>query len=124
MFGWQLKRTREIELEHAAYEFRLSAQEREIARLAEYVAKCERLIEHERERIDSERERADRTTDALLQQNGLPATTSTVLTEQKAQEVERKEAMDDHMKILAEIYGEQMEELAEEGLTVPEGLMN
>lgn len=124
MFGWHLLRTREIALERSAYEARISAQDKEIERLTEYIARCERLIEHERERIDSERERADRTVDAYLQQNGLPATSSTVLTEQKAKEIEHKEAMDDHMKQLAEIYGEQMEELAEEGLTVPEGLMN
>lgn len=124
MFGWHLFRTREIALERSAYEARISAQDKEIERLTEYVARCERLIEHERERIDAERERADRMVDAYLQQNGLPATSSTVLTEQKAKEIEHKEAMDDHMKQLAEIYGEQMEELAEEGLTVPEGLMN
>jgi len=124
MFGWRLVRTRELELEHTAYNLRISAQEKEIARLTEYVAKCERLIEHERERIDSERERADRTTDALLQQSGLPATSTTVLTEQKAKAAETKIAVDEHMKQLAEIYGEQMEELAEEGLTMPDGLMN
>lgn len=105
MFGWRLVR------------------ESELARQAEYVAKCERLIEHERARIDLERERADRMADAVFQANGLPATSATVIREQQAADAVGAEKREEYMKQLMEIYSETENDLAEDGATpLPEEL--
>lgn len=84
----------------------------EIARLNSYITKCENLIEHERGRVTDERERADRVNDALLQQNGLPASTATVRADQAQEQAKIKDAYEEQMKQLAEIYGETSEEMA------------
>lgn len=81
----------------------------------EFIAKCERLIEHERERIDSERERADRIADSLFQSNGLPATSATVLQEQKAADAIADDKRVNMMKELTEIWGETENDLVEDG---------
>lgn len=115
MLGWKLLRNSEIALQELLTETRLAAVAAELCAAKEYAAKCERLIEHERQRIDSERERADRIADALFQSSGLPATSATVLEEQKAREAIADGKREDHMKELMEIYGETESELVEDG---------
>lgn len=83
----------------------------EIARLNEYVVKCENLIDHERNRVTDERERADRVNDALLQQNGLPASTATVRQEQAEYQTKADDAFEKRRKEFEEIYSESVEEL-------------
>lgn len=84
----------------------------EIERLKVYIIKCENLIDHERQRVTDERERADRVNDSLLQQNGLPASTATVRLEQAEQSDKIKSEFERQMKELQEIYSETTEEMA------------
>ena len=108
MFGFKL-----------VHESQLTALRNEIAAAKEYSQKCERLLEHERERIDMERERADRIADSVFQANGLSPASATVVREQEAAEKISAGKRDDHMKELLEIYGEMETDLAEEGDVEP-----
>lgn len=105
MFGWKLVR------------------ESEMAAIATALLQANRLIDHERDRIDLERERADRMADAVFQANGLPATSATVLREQKAAEAAVDEKRTDYAKQLMEIYGETEADMEESGAEpLPEAL--
>lgn len=115
MLGWRLLRESELALQTQLTEFRIQALTAELRAAKEYSAKCERLLDHERERIDSERERADRIADSLFQFNGLPATSTTVIAEQKATEASAATKRTDYMQQLLEIYGETESELVEDG---------
>lgn len=84
--------------------------QREIDRLQAYIVKCENLIDHERERVNDERERADRVNDALLQQNGLPASTSTVRAEQAEIQSKIEDAFEKQRQEFNEIYAETIED--------------
>jgi hypothetical protein len=116
MLGWSLLRDAELALRQEINDRELKALVAELNAAKEYIRKCEALIEHERSRIDAERERADRTTDALLQQNGLPATTATVRRELEIAEAEANEKRADYQKELYEIYGESMDDLIDDGV--------
>lgn len=123
MLGWKLVSESELALRAQLAEARIAALESELKASKEYSAKCERLLDHERERIDSERERADRIADSLFQSSGLPATSATVIHEQQAAEAAATVKRDDYMKELMEIYGETESDLAEDGAEpLPEGL--
>jgi hypothetical protein len=124
MFGWKLMRESELALMQTLADTRLAGVAAELAAAKTYIAKCENLIEHERERIDGERERADRIADSLFQSNGLPATSVTVREEQAAQEVIAGGKRKDHLAELMEIYGETESELSEDGAEpIPEAVV-
>ncbi|HEY6766634.1 MAG TPA: hypothetical protein VI386_17885 [Candidatus Sulfotelmatobacter sp.] len=125
MLGYRLIRDAELALQKQLVETQIDGLRAELAAAKEYARKCEALIEHERERIDSERERADRIADSLFQANGLPATSETVLREERAAETVAGEKRQDYMKELLEIYGETESELVEDGAEpLPEPLAN
>lgn len=84
----------------------LGAMQGRIDHLGAYIVKLENLLDHERQRIDDERERADRATDALLLQNGTPSVTATGRREIEAKDEERAEAAADLDRQLAAIYCE------------------
>ena len=91
----------------------------------EYAGKCERLLDHERARIDSERERADRIADSLFVSSGLPPASSAGVAEAKAVEVESKIVREDALKEMAEIFQESFDEItAEEALEENDALQN
>jgi hypothetical protein len=115
MFGWKLMRDVEVELTAQVAATKLAGVAAELDAAKAQIAKYERLVEHERERIDSERERADRIADSLFQSNGLPATSVTVREEQAKAEAVATGKRTDYMKELAEIYGETMDDLTEDG---------
>lgn len=115
MFGWKLMHDSELALRDQLTEAKLAALAAELVAVKAYVAKCERLIEHERTQIDAERQRADRIADALLQSNGLPPASVTVVAEQKAADKIADDKRVDYMKQLLEIYSETEEELTEDG---------
>ena len=124
MFGWNLISDKEIALQSQLAEAKLAALTAELAAVKAYVQKCERLVEHERDQIYSERERADRIADSLLQSNGLPPASVTVVSEQKAAESIANDKRVDYMKQLLEIYGETEEELVNEGAdSVPDEIL-
>ena len=93
----------------------LEALRSELVSAREYAAKCERLIEHERERIDQKRERADRIADSILQSNGLPPISATVIHEQQEQDKILAGQRADYLKQMDEIYGESIDDLFEDG---------
>jgi hypothetical protein len=111
MLGWRLLRDAELALQRQLTDAKIASLEAELKAAKEYAAKCERLIEHERERIDSERERADRIADSLFQSNGLPATSTTVIAEQKKAEEELAGKRKSYLDELAEMYGDMEHEL-------------
>ena len=111
MLGWLLIRKAELVLQQELAEARYAALARELDASKEYARKCESLVDHERARIDSERERADRLGDAVLQSQNLPAASSIVVAEQKSADAERSAKHAEYQRELTEIYGESMEEL-------------
>lgn len=115
MLGWRLLRDSEIELQRELGEAKLAALTAELAATKAYVAKCEHLIDHERGQIIAERERADRIADSLFQSSGLPPTSVTVVSEQKAAETIANDKRVDYMKQIMEIYSETEDELVEDG---------
>jgi hypothetical protein len=115
MLGWKLIRESEIALQAQLTDIRIASIASDLRAAKEYAAKCERLIEHERERIDLERERADRIADGRFQADGLAPVSETVLREQRAQETAATEKRTDYMKELMEIYGETESDLLEDG---------
>ena len=106
MLGWRLISKREETLQSDLRRETMGALQGQIDRANAYIAKLERLLDHERSRIDDERERADRATDALLLQNGTPPVTATGRRESEAQEEKRAEAEKDYFEQLAEISRE------------------
>lgn len=90
-------------------------RDNEIGQLKAYIAKCEHLIDHERQRVTDERERADRVNDALLQQNGLPASTATVREEQAQNQKTLEDAFEKQRREYAEIYSETIEDFNSDG---------
>ena len=115
MFGWRLVREPELELKEQLHAQQLASLREQLKSMTEYAAKCERLIDHERERIDGERERADRIADSLFQANGLPATSTTVVQEQKTADAEMKLKRDEYLDQLMQIYGETEHDMIEDG---------
>jgi hypothetical protein len=115
MFGWRLISDREIALQSQITALKIESLTSELHATKAYVEKCEALIAHERSRIDSERERADRIADSLFQEKGLPATSTTVLNEQRSVESAADAKRTKQMEDLLEIYGETEQELLEDG---------
>jgi hypothetical protein len=115
MFGFRLIRESELALQAQLTEARIAHITSELQAAKDYAVKCERLLDHERARIDAERERADRIADSLFQSNGLPATSATVIQEQKAAELDASLKRTDYMKELLEIYGETENDMIEDG---------
>lgn len=115
MFGWKLIRESEMAVRAQLTETRVASLVAELKAAKDYVAKCERLIDHERERVEKEQARADRIADGQLQANGLPAVSEEFVREQKAADKAATEKRNDYMKELDEIYGESMDELLEDG---------
>jgi bacterioferritin (cytochrome b1) len=106
----------------------LAAANAELRYLRDAVTKLERLVDHEREVINSERARADRAADALLQQNGLPPVTDLVVGESKLAAQDAKDKFSEQQKILEQLYAESLdavdsdEKLIEQYLAQDEGV--
>jgi|SRR5208282_366802 len=115
MFGWTLIKNSELLLMRQLADIELKAAVAAQRRAEQYAEKAERLVDTERVRIDAERERADRIADSLFQASGLPATSTTVVSEQKATEKVHAEKLEDYMRELAEIYSETEQDMAEDG---------
>jgi hypothetical protein len=114
MLGWKLLRDSEVALQNELTDAKLKAGREELATLKIYVAKLEALLEHERSRVEAERERADRLSDTVLQDKGLPPVSNTVISEQRAVEDDVSAKRTKEMAELLEIYGETMDEVGEE----------
>jgi len=106
MLGYHVITDRVIELQKALEREKLGALQGQIDRANAYIAKLERLLDHERERIEAERERADRATDSLLLQNGTPPVTAIGNRESRAIEEKREEAEKTVREQIADIYRE------------------
>jgi len=106
IFGWKLIRESEFKLirEMADMELKMEVARAKVAE--EYAAKWERIVNHERERIDSERERADRIADSLFQSSGLPPVSPMVLQEQKEEKHIADLKRDDYAKDMQAIFSE------------------
>lgn len=107
-FLWKTQLKIDLAVAHTTIKHR----EAEIERLKEYIVKCENLIDHERQRVTDEQERADRVNDSLLQQNGLPASTATVRDEQAELQSKRDAAFEKQRKEFEEIYAETIEDFS------------
>ncbi|MFZ3276597.1 MAG: hypothetical protein WA182_06800 [Candidatus Sulfotelmatobacter sp.] len=115
MLGFKLLRETELQAIQALNDTRLASLQSQLDAAQAYARKCESLLDHERERIDSERERADRIADSLFQSQGLPATSSTVIAEQAVISAESKLKQEDYLAQLQEIYSETENDMIEEG---------
>lgn len=123
MFGWKLLRESEIALQALLTDARIAAIQTQLQAAKAYTATLERLVEHERTRIDMERDRADRIADGRFQADGLPPVSLTVRSEQKAADKTAADAHEAQMKEIVEIYGDMEHELAEDGVEpLPEEL--
>ena len=119
MFGWKLVKESELMLQMEMRDSEVKHANARAATAEEYARKCENLVSHERERIDSERERADRIADSLFQSAGLPATSTTVIKEEKAIAAEAKTKQADYLKEMAEIFDETWTEAQDDGTEEP-----
>jgi hypothetical protein len=115
MFGWRLIKESELRLTEQMHENELRVALTLQRAAEEYARKAENLLQHERDRIDSERERADRIADSLFQSQGLPPTSTTVVTEVKAAEKVSADKLEKYMAELSEIYADQEDELLQDG---------
>jgi hypothetical protein len=123
--GWELIRASEHRMEKEFADLELKQAIARANAAEEYAGKCERLLDHERARIDSERERADRIADSLFVSSGLPPASSAGVAEAKAVEVESKIVREDALKEMAEIFQESFDEItAEEALEENDALQN
>lgn len=86
----------------------------------EIIAKLERMIDHEREYIDAERRRADRASDAVLQQNGLPPVTDTVVNALDAEKDASEKKYADAQRRNAEFYAESLDDVESDSEISPE----
>ena len=115
MFGWRLIKESELRLTEQMHENELRVALTLQRAAEEYARKAENLLQHERDRIDSERERADRIADSLFQSQGLPPTSTTVVTEVKAAEKVSADKLEKYMAELSEIYADQEDEFLQDG---------
>lgn len=115
MFGWRLIRESELALQAQLTETRIASLAADLRAAKDYAAKCERLIEHERERVTKEQERADRIADSLFQSNGLPPTSATVIKEQTTADARALDKQAKQMRELMEIYSDMENDLLEDG---------
>ena len=104
--GWELIRASEHRLEREFADLELKQANARAAAAEEYARKCERLVDHERLRIDNERERADRIADSLFVSSGLPPASSSGVTEAKEEKAASALIKADAMKEMAEIFQE------------------
>lgn len=115
MFGWTILRTSEFRLIREMADMELTNAIAAQHRAEEYARKAEALLDHERSRIDSERERADRIADSLFQSQGLPPTSTTVVTEVRAQEKIHADKLAEYAHEIASIYEETETDMIEDG---------
>ena len=110
MFGWRLVSERELTLTATLADEQIKTAVALQRRAEEYAQKCENLLTHERERIDSERERADRIADSLFVSSGLPPASATGVAEASAARLDADGKKADYMKEMAEIFEESWED--------------
>ena len=114
MFGWTLIKDSELRLMKCFADMELKQAISRANAAEEYARKCEKLVDHERERIDGERERADRIADSLFVSSGLPPASSAGVAEAKAVEAESKIVREDALKEMAAIFQESWDEATAE----------
>ena len=114
MFGWTLIKDSELRLMKCFADTELKQAVSRALAAEDYAKKCEALLDHERERIDNERERADRIADSLFVSSGLPPASSTGVAEAKAIEAESKIVRADAMKEIADIFAESWDDVTME----------
>ena len=125
MFGWTLIKDSELRLMKCFADMELKQAISRALAAETYAKKCEALLDHERERIDNERERADRIADSLFVSSGLPPASSTGVAEAKSIEAESKIVREDALKEMAAIFQESWDEAtAEEALENTDALQN
>ena len=117
MFGWTLIKDSELRLMKCFADMELKQAISRALAAETYAKKCEALLDHERERIDNERERADRIADSLFVSSGLPPASSTGVAEAKSIEAESKIVREDALKEMSDIFAESWDDItAEEAL--------
>ena len=114
MFGWTLIKDSELRLMKCFADMELKQTVSRALAAEAYAKKCEALLDHERLRIDSERERADRTADSLFVSSGLPPASSAGVAEAKSIEAESKIVRADAMKEIADIFAESWDDMTTE----------
>ena len=114
LFGWKLVSVNEYRMELSLRDMEVSNARARAAAAEEYARKCEALLDHERARIDSERERADRIADSLFVSSGLPPASSAGVAETKAEAAKSAIIREDAMKEMAAIFQESWDEVNEE----------
>ena len=109
--GWELIRASEHRMEKEFADLELKQAIARANAAEEYARKCEKLVDHERERIDGERERADRIADSLFVSSGLPPASSTGVAETKAEAAKSAIIREDAMKEMAEVFAESWDDI-------------
>jgi hypothetical protein len=112
MFGWKLVSERELTLTATLADEQIKTAVALQRRAEEYAQKCENLLTHERERIDSERERADRIADSLFVSSGLPPASATGVAEASAARLDADGKKEGYMKEMAEIFQESWDDVS------------
>ena len=111
LFGWKLVSVNEYRMEMSLRDMEISNARARAAAAEEYARKCEKVVDHERERIDGERDRADRIADSLFVSSGLPPASSAGVAETKAEAAKSAIIREDAMKEMAEVFAESWDDI-------------
>lgn len=123
MFGFRLIHHAELEKIYAEHGLELRVADSEIQLLRKHLEMLDKELAYYRHRADDERQRADRLNDALLQQNGLPETTSTVIREKTARKDAAEQEFERRQEFIGEMFAEELHTTYdEEGLELPTDL--
>ena len=111
LFGWKFVSVNEYRMEMSLRDMEGKNANARANAAEEYARKCERLVDHERLRIDGERERADRIADSLFVSSGLPPASSAGVAETKAEAAKSAIIREDAMKEMAAVFAESWDDI-------------
>jgi len=115
---WQTKNSLRVDI--ARLQAQLEGMTLQLRQRDEYITKLERLLEHERERIDFERNRADRANDLVLQQNGLPPITELGVQKSEASAEEAAKEMKELRERVGNFYADAIDDIDSDEMISPE----
>lgn len=115
---WQSKNS--LRIENARLQAQAEGYTIRLRELQTYVTRLESLVEHERDRIDAERSRADRSSDALLQQNGIAPVSEIGVRKAEEDNEEAAEKFEEAKKRIGEFYAENIDDIDSDSEISPE----
>jgi|SRR6185369_3400046 len=110
----------QLRIDIARLQAQLEGMTLQLRQREEYITKLEHLLDHERDRIDAERNRADRASDALLQQNGIAPITELGVAKSEASNEAAQAEMQELRDRVGQFYAESLDDLESDAEISPE----